>query len=326
MSSSDLRQIHELLGIRHGLLKAAREFFYARSYIEVETAFLMATAPPDPHIDPLEARVSGKGPYFLHTSPEINLKKLLRSGHKRIFEICKVWRVEDHQEVHNTEFTMLEWYREGACRDIMAETADLVEFIAGHLPVNEKQRFAAPFQTYELDRLFLDTVGFDPFDLDRDNLFSTLKAKNFYGIDDKDDWNSLFFKIFIQEIEPRLPANAPCMVYGWPATISTMAKRCEGRPNMVERFELYMDGLEIANGYSELTDPGEQRRRFEKDNRERLRQGKTQFPPDTQFLESLEKIDYPCTGVSVGVDRLLMALLGKKTIEEVIADRLKIFS
>ncbi len=320
--SDNIRRISEILKIRHALFRATRTFFYDRGYIEVETANLMATAPPDPHIDPVEVNVAGKGPYFLHTSPEMGLKKLLRSGQKRIFEICKVWRVEDHQEVHNTEFTMLEWYREGSCRDIMVETAGLIDHLARHLPMKEKEIYNPPFGIYELDRLFRDIVGFDPFPLDRDTLFAALKSTGFPGIDDLDDWNSLFFKVFIQEIEPKLGNDKPYMIYGWPSSISTMAKRRDGSRNMVERFELYIDGLEIANGYTELTESEEQQERFEKDNRERARLGKREFSVDDAFLDSLRMVDHECTGVSVGIDRLLMALLGKKTIDEVIVDRL----
>lgn len=324
MPTSHIQQTSEILKIRHDVLRLAREFFYDRDYVEVETANLMATAPPDPHIDPLEVRVSGKGPYFLHTSPEMGLKKLLRTGHTRIFEICKVWRVEDNQEVHNTEFTMLEWYREGSCTDIMAETGSLVEQVAHRLDLPDQERFATPFTVYELDHLFLRTMGFDPFPLTRDALFTALDSRGFPGVDDKDDWNSLFFKAFIQEIEPKLDREKPCIIYGWPSSISTMAKKFADRPNMVERFELYIGGLEIANGYTELTDPEEQLKRFEEDNRIRARAGKRQFPPDKAFLDSLGLIRHDCTGVSVGIDRLLMALLGKKTIDEVIVDRLKI--
>ncbi len=322
MSTNDTKRINEIMEVRHRLLRATREFFYARNYLEVETAHLMATCPPDPHIDPLEVSVSGKGPFFLHTSPEMGLKKLLRSGHKRIFQICKVWRVEDHQEVHNTEFTMLEWYREGSCRDIMAETGGLIEYVSERLPVTENKKFTAPFMIYEMDRLFLDIMGFDPFPLDRNTLFAVLNGRGFLGIDDKDDWNSLFFKVFIQEIEQKLYNGRPYIIYGWPSSISTMAKKLDDRPNMVERFEVYIDGLEIANGYTELTNPEEQQKRFDEDNRERARMGKRLLPPDAAFLESLGMIEHACTGVSVGIDRLLMALLGRKRIDEVVVDRL----
>jgi elongation factor P--(R)-beta-lysine ligase len=324
MSTNHVQRMNEILRIRHDMLRCTREFFYDRDYIEVETANLVATAPPDPYIDPLEVWVSGKGPFFLHTSPEMGLKKLVRTGHRRIFELCKVWRVEDRQEIHNTEFTMLEWYREGSCRDIMAETSDLIGHIARSIALPDSKKFTPPFPIYELERLFVDIMGFDPFPLDRDELFCALDSRGFVGIDGRDDWNSLFFKVFIQEIEPKLDRHKPYIIYGWPSSISTMAKKNEDKPNMVERFELYSDGLEIVNGYSELTDPEEQLRRFEADNRTRARMGKRQFPPDEAFIDSLEFIRHECTGVSVGIDRLLMSLLGKTMIDDVIIDRMKI--
>ncbi len=317
-----MQQINDLLKIRHELLRATRDFFYDRGYIEVETPNLMATAPPDPHIDPLNVFIGRKGPFFLHTSPEMGMKKLLRTGRKRIFQVCKVWRVEDHQELHNTEFTMLEWYREGSYMEAMEETGDLVGFLAGRLLGETPERFKRPYPVNELDRLFLERMGFDPFRLDRDGFFRALKEKGFFGIDDEDDWNSLFFKVLIQEIEETVRSKTPYIISGWPGSISTMAKRRDDNDAMVERFELYIDGLEIANGYTELTDAPQQRERFLQDNAQRAKLGKQTFAIDEAFLNALEKIDGPCAGVSVGLDRLLMALLDKKTIAEVIPDRL----
>lgn len=322
MGTQDTKWIHDVLKARHGLLRATRDFFYERGYLEVETANLMATAPPDPHIDPLYVRAGGKGPFYLHTSPEMGMKKLLRTGCTRIFQVCKVWRVEDHQELHNTEFTMVEWYREGSYADAMEETGDLVEFIARRLPARAPERFLKPYPVHQLDRAFRELMGFDPFRLDRDGFFDALREKGFYGIDGQDDWTSLFFKVLIQEIEGALRGERPYIITGWPSSISTMAKKRDDNDRMVERFELYIDGLEIANGYTELTDPLKQRERFLQDNLERANLGKQTFRTDEAFLEALETIDGPRAGVSVGLDRLLMALLEKKTIGEVIADRL----
>lgn len=317
-----MQQIRDVLKARHELLRTVRDFFCEREYIEVETPNLMATAPPDPHIDPLGVRVGEKGPFFLHTSPEMGMKKLLRAGHKRIFQICKVWRVEDHYELHNTEFTMLEWYREGSYREAMEETGNLVEFVAGRLLGRVLDNFMKPYPVHELDMLFLEIMGFDPFRLDRDGFFDALKQRGFFGIDDKDDWNSLFFKVLIQEIEGSVKGREPYIITGWPGSISTMAKRRDDNDRMVERFELYIDGLEIANGYSELTDATQQRERFLEDNSHREALGKRSFAIDEAFLGALGTIGYPCAGVSVGLDRLLMALLEKKTIGDVIPDRL----
>lgn len=321
MGIRNMQDIHYILAKRHELLRATRDFFYERGYIEVETANLMATAPPDPHIDPLHVQIGTKGPFFLHTSPEMGMKKLLRSGHRRIFQACKVWRVEDHQEVHNTEFTMVEWYREGTYLQAMKETEELVAFVARRLLHPVPEHLLPPYPVHELDDVFRKTMGFDPFPLGRDAFFDALRERGFPGIDDGDDWNSLFFKALIQEIDGAIRSPRPYLVAGWPFSISTMAKRCDDNA-AVERFELYIDGLEIANGYTELTDPGEQRERFEEDNTQRAGMGKRIFPVDETFLGALETIGAPCAGVSVGLDRLLMALLEKKTIGEVIPDRL----
>ncbi|MDD3844833.1 MAG: EF-P lysine aminoacylase EpmA [Syntrophorhabdaceae bacterium] len=322
METMDMPGTHDILTSRHELLRATRDFFYERGYLEVETANLMATAPPDPHIEPLAVHVGTKGPFSLHTSPEMGMKKLLRFGHRRIFQICKVWRVEDHQELHNTEFTMVEWYREGSYRDVMNETEELVESIARRLLSPLPDLFLGPYPVHQLDQVFRETMGFDPFLLDRDDFFDALAKKGFFGIDDGDDWNSLFFKTLIQEIDDVLRSKKPYIVSGWPFSISTMAKRRDDNSALVERFELYIDGLEIANGYTELTDPSRQRERFMDDNARRARLGKQTFPIDEAFLHALAAINTPCAGVSVGLDRLLMALLGKKTIGEVIPDRL----
>jgi lysyl-tRNA synthetase class 2 len=304
---------------RHELLKAVREFFYDASYLEVETSNLMKTAAPDPNIEPLKVYVENKGPFYLHTSPEMGMKKLLRHGHKRIFQICKVYRVEDNYEAHNTEFTMLEWYREGTYYDAMKEVEDLTCFVIERCKFVNPDQFACPWKMYDLDELFMVQTGMNPFLLQRDELFDFMHRSGFLGVDEKDTWNDLFFKLFIQEIEPRIPKEAPYFIKNWPLSVSTMAKRKDA--NRVERFELYMNGLEIANGYTELLDVTEQRKRFERDNMERATSGKQTFSIDEEFLDALGRLKGSYTGVSIGVDRLLMALLGKKRIEDVMINR-----
>ncbi|MEN6615252.1 MAG: amino acid--tRNA ligase-related protein [Syntrophorhabdus sp.] len=322
MTFTDTKKLKTLLKTRHEFFKITRNFFYDRGYIEVETANLMTTAPPDPHIDPLEVYVGKRGPFFLHTSPEMGMKKLLRSGNTKIFQICKVFRVEELHEVHNTEFTMLEWYRDGDCRDAISETCDLIEYVANQLSIANPDRFSQPYAVQVLTELFRDIVGFDPFPLDRDAFFDALQKFTFPGIDDRDDWASLFFKVLIQEIEPEFKRPKPCVITGWPSVISTMAKQRSDRVNTVERFEIYINGLEIANGYTELLDAVSQRNRFIHDNNERLRMNKRQFPVDEQFLDCLTRIRGPIAGVSIGMDRLLMSFLEKDTIDEVLADRI----
>jgi elongation factor P--(R)-beta-lysine ligase len=289
----------ELLRIRHRLLRAIRDFFYERGYLEVETPNLVKNPPPDPHIDPVAVYIGEKGPYYLHTSPEMSMKKLLVLGGSRIFQICKVYRVEELEEVHNTEFTMLEWYREGSYVEMMDEVADLVETVAARIGAVDMERFRRPHKVYTVRELCFEILGFDPLSLDRQGFLDGLRQSGFAGVDEEDTWNDLFFKVLIQETEGRIKTDRPCFVKDWPAAISTMAKRID--ENRVERFELYVDGLEIANGYTELTDACEQRDRFERDNAERRRRGKRTFQIDEPFLQALAGLKGSYAGVSVGV-------------------------
>jgi len=309
----------DILKIRHHFLKTIREFFYTHGYLEVETSQIMATVPPDPFIDPLKVFIDTQGPFYLHTSPEMNMKRLLSSGHEKIFQICKVFRVEDLQEIHSIEFTMLEWYTRGTYEDAMTETRKLILFIIERLFPDEKERIMKEWPIYDLEKIFEEKTGINPFTLDREGFFSALIKKGFKGIDERDDWNNLFFKSFIQEIEDKIQKDVPYFIKDWPLSISTMAKR-KGA-NKVERFELYMDGYEIANGYTELLDVKEQRMRFIEDNETRKRLGKETFPVDEEFLDSLSKLAGPYAGVSLGLDRFLMVLLYKKTIDEVMVNR-----
>lgn len=312
----------DILKVRHNFLKTIREFFYNRSYLEVETSHIMATSPPDPFIDPLKVFIGEKGPYYLHTSPELNMKKLLQVDKERIFQICKVFRVEELEEIHSIEFTMLEWYMKGTYGDAMNEAKELIQFIVNRLFYEEHERYFKDWPVYDLETLFVEKTGINPFALDREGLFSALTQKGFKGINVQDDWNDLFFKLFIQEVEESIRSDVPYFIKDWPLSISTMAER-KGTMK-VERFELYIDGCEIANGYTELLNAAEQRKRFEKDNATRRRLGKETFPVDEQFLNALSKASGPYTGVSIGVDRLLMVLLHKKTIDEVMVNRFKV--
>jgi lysyl-tRNA synthetase class 2 len=315
--------VKDILRKRHELLRAIRQFFYDRGYIEVETANLMRMPAPDPHIDPLTVSIASQGPFFLHTSPEMGMKKLLPSGQNRIFQICKVYRVEEYEEIHSTEFTMLEWYCEGTYLEAMKETNELVSSVAGALLGEEGQLYQEAFKRYELEALFQEKTGINPFGLGRDELYKAMKKKDFSGINDGDALSDLFFKLFIQHIEGNIGKDAPCFIVDWPALISTMAKEKDNNPAKVERFELYMKGLEIANGYTELLDPTAQRKRFLDDNGERKRLGKNTFAIDEEFLASLGQLTGSYAGVSIGVDRLLMVLLNKDRIDDVLPDRVK---
>lgn len=317
-----LNPMLEILALRSRFLAVLRDFFREEGYLEVETPHLMRTVPPDPHIEPLTVYADRKGPFYLHTSPEVYMKRLLAAGAGRVFQICKVFRVEEFREVHNVEFTMLEWYREGSYLQAMEETGRLVARAAERLGVPGGEIFSPPFAVYDLEDLVLEKTGINPFLLERDEFAAALCARGFPGVDKRDGWSDLFFKLFIQEVEPKIPQGRPFFIKDWPDAISTMAKPKGG--NKVERFELYLDGLEIANGYTELLDVHEQRRRFDRDGAERAAAGHRVFPVDEEFLCDLASIKGPVAGVSVGVDRLLMALMRKTSIEDVLSQRVTI--
>jgi elongation factor P--(R)-beta-lysine ligase len=310
-----------VLKTRHRLLKSIREFFNHHGYIEVETPYLMKAVPPDPYVEPLRVSIPDKGLFYLHTSPEMAMKKLLLYREDKIFQICKVFREEEFEEIHSTEFTMLEWYMKGEYRDAMNEVEDLLCYVVDRISKGDKERFKKPWRRYDLEKLFLEKTSLNPFDLDREALFCSMERKGFRGIDGRDDWNSLFFKLFIQEVEPSIKEDGPYFITDWPLSVSTMARR-KGL-NKVDRFELYINGLEIANGYTELLDADEQMQRFLKDNRTRSTLNKELFPVDEEFLQSLSGLEGPYTGVSVGIDRLLMALGRKATIDEVLPLRVR---
>ena len=287
----------------------------------METPYLMKSAPSDPYIEPLRVHVAAKGPYYLHTSPEVGMKKVLAGGVDRTFQICKVFRVEEFEEHHSVEFTMVEWYRPGTYLDTIEETRDLVCALAAALGGQGHDYVRRPWRTYELKDLIGEIAGFDPMPLRSDHLRSAMEARGFRGLGHDDTWADLFFRLLVQEVEPRMNERekGPYFIKDWPIALTAMAKRKD--EHTAERFELYMAGLEIANGYTELLDPVEQAERIERDNDIRRRLGKEVFPCDDGFLEALGQIAGPVSGVSVGIDRLLMVLLGKARIEDVLADR-----
>jgi len=311
----------DVLQARHNLLKTVRSFFFEREYMEVETAYVSPFASPDAHIEPLTVFVGGKGPFFLHTSPEMGMKKLLALGCKRIFQICKVFRVEELEEHHNTEFTMLEWYMPGTYRDAMLETEQLIRWVVEHAAWSGSAYVARAWKQYDLGLLCLEQTGVNPLLLDRDRLLEALRERGFMGAEHGETWEDLFFKLFIQEVEPRIERDVPYFIKHWPVLISSMARRKDRES--VERFELYMKNLEIANGYTELLDAREQRARFEQENEKRRSLGREPLPVDEEFLRVLSHLEGPCAGVSVGLDRLLMVLLERETIDEVLSGRFR---
>ncbi len=252
----------------------------------------------DPYIDAVKA---GDGLY-LATSPELHMKRLLAStGEEAIFQITRAFRKGENGPRHNPEYTILEWYAVG--RDyhyLMEETESLVTASVRGLARDgftiPENPWPVPFARMPVDEAFERWAGWRPsadFEADR------------------------FFKDLIEKIDPRLEEMGAVFLYDYPESLRSLARLRPGDPRLSERFELYLDGLEICNGFSELTDRLEQEEIFSRYNRQREEEGREPYPVDGRFLEALEKLS-PCAGNALGVDRLLMALLGTEEISEVI--------
>jgi lysyl-tRNA synthetase class 2 len=302
----------ECVRARAALLGKLRQFFAVRDILEVETPLLGSSGITDPAIEPLivERGVSLAQPYYLQTSPEYAMKRLLSAQGESIYQISKAFRDGEAGTRHNPEFTLLEWYRPGLDhRQLMAEVAELVRHCLGERPL----------QTRSYRQLFLDVLQVDPFTAAVDELQDTARLHidtgNLSG--DRDLWLDLLMSHLI---EPQLAGLGMCFVYDYPASQAALSQiaQVEG-VSVGQRFELYVDGLELANGYCELTDPAEQRLRFERDNVRRREYGQPERPLDERLLAAMEHGLPDCSGVALGVDRLLMLATGASDIRDVLA-------
>ncbi len=304
------------LRLRAELYAMVRRFFVQRGVLEVETPVLSSAGNTDPNIESFSLhfdgpRAAGEASRWLRTSPEFALKRLLAAGVGDCYELGRVFRNGEAGKRHNPEFTMLEWYRLGFDHHrLMDETAELVQ--AALALVGKR----ASVRDTSFRQLYLDKFGFDPLLAPEDVLRSPLQV---YGIDPaglgRDDWLDLLMTHLIQ---PTLPANRILLVYDYPATQCALAKVRPGKPPLAERFELFLGPLEVANGYHELNDAAEQRRRFEADLARRHARDAAAPPVDERLLSGLGKLP-ACAGVALGVDRLLMAMLGTERIADVVA-------
>ncbi|KAF1697740.1 EF-P lysine aminoacylase EpmA [Pseudoxanthomonas koreensis] len=310
------------LRLRARLYALDRGFFADRGGLEVETPVLSAAGHTEPNIDSFTAGFSGHrdaGPpqRWLRTSPEYPLKRLLAAGIGDCYELGRVFRNGEAGGRHNPEFTMLEWYRVGWDHLRLAdETVELVQqalALAG-------RRAQVVSTTYR--ELFVQGAGVDPFSADEAQLRAPLHG---VGIDgeglSRDDWLDL---LMTHRIQPAFAADCITVVHDWPASQCALAKIRQLAPGsgdvpVAERFELYLGRFELANGYHELTDAAEQRRRFQRDLEVRGRRGAVQPPLDERLLGALAAGLPDCAGVALGVERLLMALLGTDRIDDVLA-------
>lgn len=308
----------EMLEARAQLLADIRDFFRLKRVMEVETPICSASASTDPALESFTTNYTGPGQahgkqLYLHTSPEFPMKRLLAANSGPIYQICKAFRDGELGRSHNPEFTLLEWYRPGYDQhDLIDEVAELIN---GLLPE------PLPVERISYRDLFIQYLGLDPHCSNREQLREHAKRVGVQGAESMDmqkadGWLDLLMS---HCIEPDLGRNTICFVYDYPATQASLARIRSGYQSVAERFELYMDGVELANGFHELANAEEQRGRFESDLERRHEIGIKQVPIDENLLSALASGFPDCSGVALGLDRLLMRLTNTDDIRDVLA-------
>lgn len=290
------------LYIRAQVLQSIRNFFTGRGFLEVETPLCIPANAPEEHIDPVKIQSS----WQLQTSPEICMKRLLCRGFNKIFQISHCWRADERGSRHLTEFTMLEWYRADAdYRVLMEDCQNLLQSVAKDcIPDHKYSRYGQKidpnrnWQHISVQEAFLCYARVNALDCVKNGSFDLLLT---------DLLEPSFAKIPV-----------PVILYDYPADLAALAKIKADDSRFAERFELYLGGLELANGFSELNDPEEQRLRFKETNQQRIKSGRQAMPLPEKFLDELSALP-PSAGIALGVDRLVMLATGAETIDQVVA-------
>lgn len=328
----------EMLRIRARLLAAVRSFFDARGYWEVETPLISHDGPVDPHLEPFVTRWLPAGtvpgtaaalragiPLFLQTSPEFGMKRLLVAGADAIYQLSRAFRNGELGTWHNPEFTMLEWYRAGDTHHAQMQvvedlTLEIFSVVRQSHPERVRE-LAAPFARTTYAEAFLRHVGAPVLTMTGPQLKQLalgigIAAPSSLDESDRDGWLNL---LLAERVEPALGRSGPEFLHDYPASQAALARIRPGDPPVAERFELYLDGVELCNGYRELTEPVEMQRRIEQESLRRVTAG---FPPlskTNRLLQAMESGLPDCAGVALGFDRLLMLATGARSMADVIA-------
>jgi lysyl-tRNA synthetase class 2 len=288
------------LAARAQIIQKIREFFINRGYLEVDTPVLIPAPAPESHIDAIEA-----GNLFLQTSPELCMKRLLAADFPKLFQISHCWRSGERGALHLPEFTMLEWYRSNSdYSDLMTEVSELLRYIAASLSTHG----VFNYKGHQVD-LNSSCEMISVRDAFEKYTGSTMEK----ALED-DEFDILMTDL----IEPRLGNERPTIIFDYPSERAALSRLKAEDGSVAERFELYLAGMEIANAFSELTDPHSQRERFMKEIACREKTGARIYPMPEPFLDELAEMP-PAAGIALGVDRLVMFFTGSETIDEVVA-------
>ncbi len=313
---------------RAAVVRAIREFFWARDFVEVDTPVALTAPAPELHLEAPVVELAAQDRRerrFLQTSPELPMKRLLALHLPRIFQLAVVFRDGDYTQRHRPEFRLLEWYRRDAgYAELMSDCEALVRHCAAALGKSDVLTYqgrrvdlAGPFRRVSVDAAFRTHAGFSILEaLERDTLSERLRERGVHFSSD-DTWDDLFHRIFLSQVEPALlAADRPLFLTDYPAPLAALARLSPHDRRVAERFELYAADLELANAFGELTDADEQRRRFVDERARRRAAGKHDYPLDERFLHSLQSLP-PSAGIALGVERLLMLLLDVPDVDGV---------
>ena len=314
----------ETLLARARILRAVRGWFERQDFVEVDTPARVRSPGQEVHLDAMPAGAAAGEARWLITSPEYHMKRLVADGLPRIVQIAKCWRAEESGPHHRGEFTMIEWYRANEPLETLADDCEALLRVAAEAAGRDPAALgggldlASPFARTTVRELCARHAGID---LQGDEDAPALRAKAAaagIALGNAEAWDDIFYQAFLDRIEPQLAVAGPTFVFDWPAPLAALARPKPGDPRVVERFELYAGGLELANAFGELTDPAEQRRRFEEEARTRAARGKDVYPADEALLAALPRMP-PTAGIALGFDRLVMLVLDAKDIAEVAA-------
>jgi elongation factor P--(R)-beta-lysine ligase len=343
--NSRLRKIYET---RIEIIKLIRDYFWSVGFKETDTPVAVKYPGQEPYLNPIPLTFhdprGAEHLFHLQTSPEFAMKKLLAAGWEKIFQICKCFRdFEDFGGQHNTEFTMIEWYRApGTLGEIMDDTENLFKYIAKKLDIgywifkDKKIQTSGSWDRLTMKEVWLKYVGINLDEYLEDKPMQELAKSLGFSVDAGDQYEDCFYKIFLNKIEPNLGVERPIFVYDYPARMSSLSIRCDVDDRYAERFELYFAGLELANAFGELLDADEQKLRLEEDRKLREKLSKETWPVDPDFIAALRS-GIPAAnlssvgglprrspkrakagGIALGIDRMVLLFTGARDLNEVI--------